>query len=219
MPKPWSPLSPAARKARLLAGLDEVGRGPLAGPVVAAAVVLPADFPMDELADSKSLRPARRRLLSDLIRNHCVVGIASLPAPAIDRLNIRAASLEAMRRAILALPVVPDFALVDGRDIPPGLPCPAEAVVKGDATVAAIAAASLVAKVARDAMMVKAAKEFPGYGFEKHMGYGSPAHLAALREMELTPLHRLSFAPCRAIAGNNLQSRAVQKRDKIKFDP
>jgi ribonuclease HII len=124
-----------------------------------------------------------------------------------------------MRRAILALPVVPDFALVDGRDIPPGLPCPAEAVVKGDATVAAIAAASLVAKVARDAMMVKAAEEFPGYGFEKHMGYGSPAHLAALREMELTPLHRLSFAPCRAMAGNDVQSRVVRKRDKIKFDP
>ncbi len=199
MPESWIALPAAAQQARFLAGVDEVGRGPLAGPVVAAAVILPAGFSCDDLADSKALRPARRRELAERIRNHCAVAIASLPAPEIDRLNIRAASLEAMRRAVLALPVEPDFALIDGRDVPPGLPCPAEAFIKGDANVAAIAAASIIAKVARDAMMMKAAEEFPGYGFDNHMGYGAPAHLAALAGKGLTPLHRRSFAPCRAL--------------------
>lgn len=209
MPEPWIDLPAAARNARYLAGVDEVGRGPLAGPVVAAAVILPAGFPCDDLADSKALRPARRRELAERIRNHCAVAIASLPAPEIDRLNIRAASLEAMRRAVLALPVEADFALIDGRDIPPGLPCRAEAIIKGDAIVAAIAAASIIAKVARDAMMMKAAEEFPGYGFENHMGYGAPAHLSALQEKGLTPLHRRSFAPCRALLPDVMQSEVV----------
>jgi ribonuclease HII len=178
--------------------------------VVAAAVILPDDFPRDDLADSKTLRPARRRELANRIRNHCAVAIASLPAPEIDRLNIRAASLEAMRRAALALPVQPDFALIDGRDIPPGLPCPAQAIIKGDAMIAAIAAASIIAKVARDAMMTKAAEEFPGYGFDQHMGYGAPAHLAALRARGLTPLHRLSFAPCRALLTVPMQAEPCE---------
>ncbi len=209
MPTIWIDLPYAARNARFLAGVDEVGRGPLAGPVVAAAVILPVGFPCDDLADSKALRPARRRELAERIRNHCAVAIASLPAPEIDRLNIRAASLEAMRRAVLALPMEADFALIDGRDVPPGLPCPAQAIIKGDATVAAIAAASIMAKVARDAMMIKAAEEFSGYGFEKHMGYGAPAHLSALIEKGLTPLHRHSFAPCRALLPNIAQSQVV----------
>lgn len=201
-----SPLPRIAQQANRVAGLDEVGRGPLAGPVVAAAVILPPDFPIALLADSKTLRPARRRALANVIRGHCAVAVASLPAPEIDRLNIRAASLEAMRRALLALPVEADAALVDGRDIPSGFPCPAEAIVKGDATVAAIAAASIVAKVARDAMMARAGEEMPGYGFEIHMGYGTAVHLEALRERGLTPLHRLSFAPCRAVADSVIQS-------------
>ncbi len=209
MPATWIDLPFSAHNARFLAGVDEVGRGPLAGPVVAAAVILPAGFPCDDLADSKALRPARRRELANRIRNHCAVAIASLPAPEIDRLNIRAASLEAMRRAVIALPMEADFALIDGRDVPSGLPCPAQAIIKGDATVAAIAAASIIAKVARDAMMMKAAEDFMGYGFEKHMGYGAPAHLSALMEKGLTPLHRRSFAPCRALLPNATQFEVV----------
>lgn len=196
----WPELPLAAHSASRLAGLDEVGRGPLAGPVVAAAVILPTDFPIQELDDSKALAAGKRKILASLLKRHAAIGIASLPAPEIDRLNILQASLEAMRRALLALPRSPDFALVDGNRLPKGLPCPSEAIVKGDSRVAAIAAASIIAKVTRDAMMMQAAEEFPGYGFEKHMGYPAPAHLAALRARGLTPLHRLSFAPCRVIA-------------------
>jgi ribonuclease HII len=199
MSPPWPPLPASVRGARFIAGVDEVGRGPLAGPVVAAAVILPADFTLDGIADSKSLGAKRREELAETIRRHCAVGLASLPAPEIDRLNIRVASLEAMRRAVLALPLRPDAALIDGRDVPPNLSCPGEAIVKGDATIAAIAAASIVAKVARDAMMREAGRLYAGYGFEKHMGYPAPAHLSALREKGLTPLHRLSFGPCRAL--------------------
>lgn len=196
----WPPLPAAARGARRIAGLDEVGRGPLAGPVVAAAVVLPPDFPVHLLDDSKKLRPARRVELADLIRNHAAVALASLPAPEIDRLNILQVSLLAMKRALIALPVVADFALIDGNRLPRNLPCPAEAVVKGDGQIAAIAAASIIAKVARDAMMAEAAELYPGYGFERNMGYPAKAHLAALRSLGLTPIHRRSYAPCRAIA-------------------
>lgn len=200
MSRDWPPLPAAAREARLIAGLDEVGRGPLAGPVVAAAVILPADFPVHLLDDSKNLRPARRRELASLIRSHAAVAIASLPAAEIDRLNILQASLLAMKRALLALPLVPDFALVDGNRLPKNLPCPAEAVVKGDARVACIAAASIIAKVARDAMMAEVAVFYPGYGFERNMGYPAKVHLAALGTLGLTPIHRLSYAPCRAVA-------------------
>lgn len=196
----WPAVPEAARGASRLAGIDEVGRGPLAGPVVAACVVLPADFPVHRLDDSKKLSPARRQGLAELIRAQAAVGLASLPAGRIDSLNILQASLHAMRHALLALPVQPDFVLVDGNRLPPDLPCPAEAVVKGDARVACIAAASIIAKVARDAMMEQAARLYPGYGFERHMGYGVPDHLAALRAKGLTPLHRRSFAPCRLVA-------------------
>ncbi|MGL5445694.1 MAG: ribonuclease HII [Rhabdaerophilum sp.] len=199
MNREWPPLPAAAHEARLIAGLDEVGRGPLAGPVVAAAVVLPPDFPVQLLDDSKKLRPARRLELANLIRNHAAVALAFLPAPEIDRLNILQASFLAMKRALNALPFAPDFALIDGNKLPKHLSCPAEAIVKGDARVAAIAAASIIAKVARDAMMAEAAKLYPDYSFEKHMGYPAPAHLVALRSMGLTPIHRLSYAPCRAI--------------------
>lgn len=200
MSRDWPPLPASTDRARFIAGLDEVGRGPLAGPVVAAAVILPPDFPVHLLDDSKSLRPSRRVDLSNLIRSHSAVALASIPAPQIDRLNILQASLLAMKRALLALPVEPDFALIDGNKLPKDLPCPAEAVVKGDAHVACIAAASIIAKVARDAMMVEAATLYPLYGFEKNMGYPAPSHLESLRANGLTPIHRLSYAPCRAIA-------------------
>jgi ribonuclease HII len=196
----WPPLPASTDRARFIAGLDEVGRGPLAGPVVAAAVILPPDFPIGLLDDSKSLRPARRKELAGLIRSQAAVALASLPAAEIDRLNILQASLLAMKRALLALPLTPDFALIDGNKLPKDLPCPAEAVVKGDARVACIAAASIIAKVARDAIMAEAAALYPGYGFEQHMGYPAPAHVAALHAKGLTPIHRLSYAPCRAIA-------------------
>jgi ribonuclease HII len=196
----WPPLPASTDRAKLIAGLDEVGRGPLAGPVVAAAVILPPDFPIELLDDSKSLRPARRKELASLIRSQAAVALASLPAAEIDRLNILQASLLAMKRALLALPLTPDFALIDGNKLPKDLPCPAEAVVKGDARVACIAAASIIAKVARDAIMAEAAALYPGYGFEQHMGYPAPAHVAALHAKGLTPIHRLSYAPCRAIA-------------------
>lgn len=200
MSRDWPPLPAAAREARRIAGLDEVGRGPLAGPVVAAAVILPAGFPVHLLDDSKNIRPARRRELASLICGHAAVAIASLPAAEIDRLNILQASLLTMKRALMALPLVPDFALVDGNRLPKNLPCHAQAVVKGDASVACIAAASIVAKVARDAMMAEAALLYPGYGFERNMGYPAKAHLAALGTLGLTPIHRLSYAPCRAVA-------------------
>lgn len=183
-----------------IAGVDEVGRGPLAGPVVAAAVILGADAPIALLADSKALAPARREALARKIGETALVGLAMVQAAEIDRLNIRQASLRAMRRAVLALPVRPDAALVDGRDVPPGLPCPALAIIKGDARQAAIAAASIIAKVFRDDLMARAEAHYPGYGFASSAGYPTPRHKAALVENGLTPLHRLSFAPCQAAA-------------------
>lgn len=180
-----------------IAGVDEVGRGPLAGPVVAAAVILPPEFNGALLADSKALSKSRREWLAALLRKMAAIGIASIPSTMIDQLNIRQASLLAMRQAVLALPIVPDFALIDGRDRPTGLPCPAEAIIKGDARVPAISAASIIAKVARDAMMDAAAESFPGFGFEQHAGYPTPFHQRKIIELGLTPIHRLSFAPCR----------------------
>ena len=183
-------------RTRLVAGIDEVGRGPLAGPVVAAAVVFENRCP-DGLADSKTLsRTERERLFAEILDlGH--VGVASLGAAEIDRINIRQASLEAMRRAALALPIVPDHALVDGRDVPPNLLCLGTAVIGGDGRSVSIAAASIVAKVVRDAMMTELGRAYPNYGFERHMGYGTAAHLDALREHGALPIHRRSFAPIR----------------------
>lgn len=196
----FEPLPPAFTRFLFIAGVDEVGRGPLAGPVVAAAVILGADAPVSSLADSKALPAKRREELALRIGETCLVGIAMVPARAIDHLNIRQASLLAMRRAVFALPTCPDGALIDGRDIPQGLPCPALALIKGDARQPAIAAASIIAKVARDQLMAAAEAHFPGYGFFTSAGYPTPRHKAALADIGLTPLHRLSFAPCREIA-------------------
>jgi len=183
-----------ARGFELVAGVDEVGRGPLAGPVVAAAVILDPDHLPDGLNDSKKLTASvRERLFTEIMR-HAHVAIASIPAARIDAINIRQATFEAMAEAVNGLAVRADFALIDGRDVPP-LPCPAEALIGGDRRSLSIAAASIIAKVTRDRMMTLLAQTYPDYGFEKHMGYGTAKHLEALALHGPTPLHRMSFAP------------------------
>ena len=181
---------------RCIAGLDEVGRGPLAGPVVAAAVVLDPDRVPDGLADSKALPAARREALFAEIVASAAVGIATVSHEGIDAINIRQASLKAMGLALAALPCTPDMALVDGND-PPPLPCAVEAVIRGDATVASIAAASIVAKVVRDRLMRRLHGHFPAYGFMTNAGYSTAAHLDALSRHGPCPFHRRSFAPVR----------------------
>ncbi len=181
-----------------VAGVDEVGRGPLAGPVVAAAVILPPTQPIG-LADSKTLSPARRHRLDLVIRASSDVSIALASVAEIDRLNILEATMLAMQRAVEGLPEPPGAALVDGNRLP-DLACPARAIVKGDASQPAIAAASIVAKQARDAMMRALAAAYPGYGWERNAGYGTREHKAALSRLGPSPEHRRSFAPVRAVA-------------------
>lgn len=176
-------------------GVDEAGRGPLAGPVSAAAVVLnPADIP-EGLNDSKTLSAARREHLFDAIHARAAVSLAFASVEEIDRLNIRAASLLAMRRAVEGLGFTPDAALIDGNACPDGLPCRGVTLVKGDALSLSVAAASIIAKVARDRVMTALAAEFPGYGWEVNAGYPTAAHRAALLDLGVTPHHRRSFRP------------------------
>lgn len=176
-------------------GIDEVGRGPWAGPVVAAAVVLdPRGIP-EGLNDSKQLPRRRREELSAALRATAAVGIGVASVDEIERHNILGASLLAMARAVSALPFVPRYALVDGNRLPKDLPCPAEAVVGGDALCLSIAAASVVAKVARDAMMTELAAAHPGYGWATNMGYGTREHAAALDRLGVTIHHRRGFKP------------------------
>ncbi|XBQ16362.1 MAG: ribonuclease HII [Oceanicaulis sp.] len=193
--------TPFRAESRLIAGLDEAGRGPLAGPVVAAAVILPADYCDIEglagMTDSKALTAAKREALAAEIRACALVGVAIAEPAEIDRLNILHATMAAMARALCALPCDPCEALVDGNRLPDGLPCPARAIVGGDGTEPAISAASIIAKTMRDRLMVAADARFPGYGFASHKGYASPTHRAALQELGPTPIHRLSFAPVR----------------------
>lgn len=182
-------------RSAVIAGVDEVGRGPWAGPVTACAVILdPMTIP-DGLNDSKKLSAKRREALTAEILSCAQVSIAHASVAEIDRLNILQASLLAMRRAIEGLPRVVQFALIDGNRIPADLPCPAEAVVKGDGKSLSIAAASIVAKVTRDEIMVALAQQFPGYGWEKNAGYGTKLHQAGLRNLGVTPHHRRSFKP------------------------
>lgn len=188
VPLPWD-------VAGLIAGVDEAGRGPLAGPVVAAAVILDDLRPIAGLADSKKLSPARRERLFDEIRAKalcCAVAEASVEE--IDRLNILQATLLAMRRAVEGLRLKPAKVLVDGNRLPP-LPMLAEAIVKGDSKVAAISAASILAKVTRDRWCAQYHLDYPAYGFDGHKGYGTAEHLAALRLHGPCPQHRKSFAP------------------------
>ena len=179
-----------------IAGADEVGRGPLAGPVVAAAVILNPDRVPQGLADSKQLSAKRREALYVEICAHAEVGIALAPPARIDRYNIRQATLWALAQAVRALPRAPGLLLADGNDAPPA-DCDVETIIGGDALVASIAAASIVAKVVRDRLMTQLGAAFPAYGFEKHMGYGTPQHLAALRTHGPCPHHRHSFSPVR----------------------
>ena len=181
--------------ARIIAGVDEVGRGPLAGPVTAAAVVLdPARIP-EGLNDSKKLTPARRLVLLNAIVASAEVSIAHASVEEIDRLNILRASHLAMERALLGLPRRPDMALIDGNMIPRGLTIPARAIVKGDALSVSIAAASIAAKICRDRIMRDLAQHYPGYGWETNVGYPSKRHKIALRNLGVSPHHRRSFKP------------------------
>ena len=180
----------------MICGVDEAGRGPWAGPVCAAAVILDPDDVPDGLTDSKKLTARRREALVPEIRSQArahALGWAS--AAEIDRLNIRQATHLAMRRAIEGLGLRPSEALIDGNDVPADLPCPARAIIKGDLTEPAISAASILAKTARDALMADLCTRYPGYGFSGHKGYGTAAHAEALARFGPCPEHRMSFAP------------------------
>lgn len=193
------PLVVLARTRPLrIAGVDEAGRGPLAGPVSVAAVILDPDRPIDGLNDSKQLSEAAREALFPLIRERALAWrIEFVEREEIDRLNILQATLTGMRRALEALSPVADLARIDGNRLPKDLPCAAEALVGGDALEPAIMAASILAKVARDARMRALHVQWPQYGFDRHKGYPSAAHLAALREHGPCPEHRRSYAPVR----------------------
>jgi len=183
----------------LICGVDEAGRGPLAGPVYAAAVILDPARPVAGLADSKTLTPRQRETLALEVRLRAVAwAVASASVEEIDTLNILQASLLAMRRAVEQLAVTPQLVLVDGLHRP-RLTIPVRAIVRGDATVAEIAAASILAKVARDTEMLALHQQHPQYGFDRHKGYPTSAHLAALREHGASAVHRRSFAPVRSL--------------------
>ena len=183
----------------LIAGVDEAGRGPLAGPVSAAAVILDPARPISGLDDSKKLSPARRAILERAIQDHALAwAVAWASVEEIDRLNILHASLLAMQRAVAALPIQPERILVDGNRCP-DFAVEAQAVIGGDGLVSAIGAASILAKVARDRLMVQMEQDFPGYGFAGHKGYPTRIHLEALRRLGPCPAHRRSFGPVRAL--------------------
>ena len=183
---------------RLVAGVDEAGRGPLAGPVVAAAVILDPAVRIVGLDDSKRLSPQRRAELDLEIREQAAgYAVARADVDVIDAINILQATMQAMREAIARLDPAPDLVLVDGNRCP-DVPCPVRAVVGGDATVAAIGAASILAKAARDREMIEMDRRYPEYGFARHKGYGTRAHRDALLRLGPSPIHRLSFAPVKS---------------------
>ncbi|MEM9844943.1 MAG: ribonuclease HII [Pseudomonadota bacterium] len=184
-----------ASGARRIAGVDEVGRGPLAGPVTAAAVVLDLDHIPDGIRDSKTLSPNRRETICAAILQSAEVAVAHASVEEIDEINILQATFLAMTRALNKLGEIPDFALVDGQRLPKDMPCPGRAVIKGDAVCMSIAAASIVAKVTRDRLMWDLAQQYPGYGWETNAGYGSKSHMAALQNLGPSPHHRRSFKP------------------------
>ena len=176
-------------------GVDEAGRGPWAGPVVAAAVILPKNFITDKINDSKKLSKKNRDLLYENITKNADFGLGFATVTEIDKLNILQASLLAMKRAVGNLNKVPVKALIDGNTIPPNLPCVSECIVKGDTKVVSIAAASIIAKVVRDRFMTKLAQLHPGYGWERNFGYGVKEHQEALKTLGVTSEHRRSFKP------------------------
>lgn len=183
----------SARGFSRICGVDEAGRGPLAGPVVCAAVILDTTSIPDGLNDSKTLSPKRRERLLNALMQTSDIAISVMEPTEIDQMNILWASMEGMSRAVQALGA--DFALIDGNRLPPSLPCQGEALVKGDARSLSIAAASIVAKVTRDSLMVEADERFPGYGFAGHKGYPTQAHRTALERLGPCPIHRFSFTP------------------------
>jgi ribonuclease HII len=189
---------------RLIAGVDEAGRGPLAGPVVAAAVIFPQDLLLEGIGDSKALSAPRRELLAGRIREAALgVGIGMADHDEIDALNILAASILAMHRAVAALPAQPDFLLVDGnRFHHPSIPF--ATVVRGDATRFSIAAASIIAKVHRDALMEELDRHYPGYGFARNKGYPTALHIEALRSLGRSPVHRRTFVVKRLVEQGTL---------------
>ncbi|RRJ85097.1 ribonuclease HII [Aestuariirhabdus litorea] len=182
---------------RLVAGVDEVGRGPLCGDVVTAAVILDPECPIEGLNDSKKLTEKRREVLFELIQERALAwSIARASVEEIDRLNILQATLLAMQRAVAGLGIAPQLALIDGNRCPK-LPCEAQAVVQGDGRVAEISAASILAKVTRDREMLELDRRYPGYGIARHKGYPTAVHLEALQRLGVTDSHRRSFAPVR----------------------
>ena len=187
--------------AELLAGVDEAGRGPLAGAVVAAAVILDPALPIEGLADSKKLAPKRRQQLATLIKAQSIAwAVGRAEVEEIDELNILQASLVAMQRAVSGLRIRPQQILVDGPHCP-AMPCPAKGVVRGDSTIAAISAASIIAKVTRDEEMVLLDTKYPGYGLAQHKGYPSKAHIQALERLGVSPIHRKTYGPVRRLLG------------------
>ncbi len=191
---------PLARPKPLVAGVDEAGRGPLAGPVVVAAVILNPRRKIDGLADSKVLPEARRKELAPLIRARARAwAVVAVDVDEIDHLNIFWATTAGMTRTLLALSQPPTLALIDGNALPRDLPCPARVIIGGDASEAAISAASILAKTTRDAIMREHDASHPGYGFARHKGHATPEHLEALERLAPCPLHRSGFAPVRRL--------------------
>lgn len=182
-----------------VAGVDEAGRGPLAGPVVVAAVILDPSRPINGLADSKVLTAARRIELASHIREHSMAwSIIAVDIDEIDRINILQASLLGMSRALRALALAPSLALIDGNRLPQDLPCPGRAIIGGDASEQSISAASILAKTERDRLLVDLDRYYPVYGFARHKGYPTAAHVSALNQYGPCPQHRRSYAPVRA---------------------
>jgi ribonuclease HII len=189
---------------KLLAGIDEAGRGPLAGPVTAAAVILPQDINIPYLNDSKQLTEKKREILFDIIKEKALAyAVSSADNAVIDEINILQATFTAMRNSVSGLNVKPELCLVDGNHKIPDLPFEQEAVIDGDAKSAAIAAASILAKVTRDRMMLEYSKQYPLYKFEKHKGYGTKVHIEALKVYGACPIHRKTFAPVKLYSGNS----------------
>ena len=193
------------RRAELVAGVDEAGRGPLAGPVVVAAVILDPQRPIDGLADSKALSETQRETLAPLIRAQALAyAVIAIDIDEIERLNILGATLLGMTRTLQALAVAPTLALIDGNRLPKSLPCAARAIIGGDASEPAIGAASILAKTERDRIMREFDPIHPGYGFAQHKGYPTPEHLASLERLGPCPIHRRGFAPVRRLIAPEL---------------